>query len=68
MSVEHCWQLNLHGTGVAVAPQALLLSRAALQPIARCGAHSFLLCSQVVAGRRHVGIMGLELVGNYAVR
>jgi hypothetical protein len=23
---------------------------------------------QVAAGRRHVGIMGLELVGNYAVR
>jgi hypothetical protein len=27
-----------------------------------------LLCAQVVAGRRFVGIMGLELVGNYAVR
>jgi DUF971 family protein len=27
-----------------------------------------LLCPQVVAGRRFVGIMGLELVGNYAVR
>jgi DUF971 family protein len=41
----------------------VLLQLEQLDTVQRCFA-----VLQVAAGRRHVGIMGLELVGNYAVR